>query len=220
MNNISEDSTEENTDDENEEDEAETADIEQNIQEQTTKPEDINEWLAGMKSSKNDEIDDMISYEELKKQVNSLNSEQRKVFDDAHNRIVADKDPFYLYISGDAGTGKSYLLTALIQGSKHLYRKSGDKISQPNVLIMAPSACAAYLVGGQTIHSALAMDATSNIYQPKIKTSAEQVSLAEKYQNLEIVFIDEVSMVGTNMLLAIHEALYQIKARKDKPFGG
>ena len=93
----------------------------------------------------------MISYQELKKQVNSLNNEQRKVFDDFNNRIVADKDPFYLYISGDAATGKSYLLTSLIQGAKYIYRKSGDLLSQPNVLIMAPSACAAYIVEGQTI---------------------------------------------------------------------
>ena len=88
MNKVSEDSIEENTDDEELEiEDSELSNTDQDVQEETTNPSDINEWLAGMNSQKKEEIKDMISYEELKKHVNSLNYQQRKVFDDFNNRF-------------------------------------------------------------------------------------------------------------------------------------
>jgi len=48
--------------------------------------------------------------------IQSLNDEQRKIFDDFVERIKdpTDEEPFYLYIGGKAGTGKSFLLKLLI----------------------------------------------------------------------------------------------------------
>ena len=46
-------------------------------------------------------------------------------------------------------------------------------------------------------------------------------SLRSKLSNLVLLIIDEVSMVGSNMLLEIHKRLQQIKAvLPDVPFGG
>ena len=203
-------------DDENEFDDEQ----EELMQEETTHPDDINEWLADLNATKKDVHMDILALDELKKKVNTLNSQQCQVFDDFLNQVVADKEQFFTYISGEAGTGKSYLLTTLIEGAKHMYRKSGDKVDEPRVLVMAPSANAAYIVGRKTIHSALAIDATSNMYQSKPKSAAQQVNLTEQYHNLEMIFIDEVSMVGTNMLQSVHQSLCEIKGDKSKPFGG
>ena len=50
--------------------------------------------------------------DEYLKNINSLNSQQRKIFDDFVERLKdpTDESPFYLYIGGEAGTGKSFLL--------------------------------------------------------------------------------------------------------------
>lgn len=46
-------------------------------------------------------------------------------------------------------------------------------------------------------------------------------SLRSKLSNLVLLIIDEVSMVGSNMLLEIHKRLQQIKTvLPDVPFGG
>ena len=41
--------------------------------------------------------------------------------------------------SGDAGTGKSFLFTTIIQAANHVLREEGDTIDQPRVLSLAPS---------------------------------------------------------------------------------
>ena len=68
---------------------------ENSLQEETTNTEDINDWLNDVNASKKEDTIDMITYDELKKRVNSLNFQQRKVFDDVQNRIITKQDPFY-----------------------------------------------------------------------------------------------------------------------------
>ena len=48
--------------------------------------------------------------------VGMLNEQQRKIFDDFVERINSgnNDDPFYTYICGEAGTGKSLLLRLMI----------------------------------------------------------------------------------------------------------
>ena len=60
----------------------------------------------------------MISYDELKKKVNSLNYQQRIFFDDFNNRIISDKEQFFAFISGDAGTGNNIGLSSAQQYKK------------------------------------------------------------------------------------------------------
>ena len=67
---------------------------ENSLQEETTNTEDINDWLNDVNASKKEDTIDMITYDELKMRVNSLNFQQRKVFDDVQNRIIATKYPF------------------------------------------------------------------------------------------------------------------------------
>ena len=45
----------------------------------------------------------------------------------------------YLFHSGDAGTGKSFLFNAIIHAAKHILREEGDSLDQPRVLNLAPS---------------------------------------------------------------------------------
>ena len=68
-----------------------------------------------------------------------------------------DDDPFYLYIGGEAGTGKSFLLKLMIDAVKQLGKRSGHELEKPVGITIAPTGVAAYLVNGTTIESALGM---------------------------------------------------------------
>ena len=70
-----------------------------------------------------------------------------------------------------------------------------------------------------TLHSALLLSLGRFGYQP---LSSERLNtLRTKLSNLLLLIIDEVSMVGSNMLLEIHRRLAQIKGVSgDVMFGG
>ena len=87
----------------------------------------------------------------------SLNTQQRKIFDDFVERITdqTENTPFYLYIGGEAGTGKSFLLRLMIEATNRLPHYSGQQLDKPFSITVAPTGVAAYIVNGSTIESAL-----------------------------------------------------------------
>ena len=73
-----------------------------------------------------------------------MNEQQRKIINDFVERINSgiEDDPFYLYIEGEAGTGKSYLLRLMIDAIKQLGKKSGRELEKPVSLRIAPTGIA------------------------------------------------------------------------------
>ena len=61
----------------------------------------------------------------------------------------------YLFITGNAGTGKSHLVKLLIEAVKIIKITPGNDIKKPPLLTMAPTANAAFIIGGRTIDSCL-----------------------------------------------------------------
>ena len=153
----------------------------------------------GLKNLK--QFTDVLEIEDLKRLISGLNSEQRKIHDDLCERECLtddNKKPFHVFIAGEAGTGKSYLTKVLMESFKHLHVKSGTQISKPNILCICPTANAAFIVGGQTIESALQLAGSNYTYK---KLSAErEADLRFKYEEVETIFIDEISMVGSGKL--------------------
>ena len=100
---------------------------------------------------------DIMSEDKFLEQVGMLNSQQRIIFDDFVERINSGEadDPFYTYIGGEAGTGKSFLLKLMIDAVKQYGRRLGRELDKPVSLTMAPTGVAAYLVNGSTIETAL-----------------------------------------------------------------
>ena len=88
------------------------------------------------------------------------------------------------------------------------------------VLLTAPTGVAAFNIDGMTLHSALLLGCTKySGFQPLSHDRLN--SLRTKLSHLMFVIIDEVSMVGSNMLLEIHKRLTQIKGvSNDVMFGG
>lgn len=108
----------------------------------------------------------------------------------------------HLFITGRAGTGKSTLL--------QVFRNTTKK----RVAVLAPTGVAALNVRGQTIHSFFG-------FPPKIITHKEihRRSNYRIYQNLDMIIIDEISMVRADMLDNINYFL-KINRQNRLPFGG
>ena len=82
------------------------------------------------------------------------------------------------------------------------------------VLLTAPTGVAAFNINGMTLHSALLLGRSKHTgFQPLGHETLN--SLRIKLSHLMLIIIDEVSMVGSNMLLEIHKRLQQIKGASD-----
>ncbi len=108
-----------------------------------------------------------------------------------------------IFITGKAGTGKSYLLK---------YFKDHTK---KDVLYTAPTGIAAINIGAVTIHSAFGFDNLKD-GTTYFKLSQDRIDIL---RNLEVLIIDEISMVRVDVLEQINKIL-QYYNFTNKPFGG
>ena len=144
---------------------------------------------------------DATSMLELRKGITSLNTQQRIIFDELCERCVYDDSEAkgsQVYLAGEAGTGKSHVINTLVPAIKHLSAKSGQDLDKrPSVLVLAPSATAAFLIDGKTIESGLGF--VMSKYGGYPEGSADKVSkMAFEYEDLALIIVDEISMVGSN----------------------
>lgn len=107
-----------------------------------------------------------------------------------------------VFITGPGGCGKSYTIERI----KFWAFKQGVKFA-----CLAPTGIAAYNVSGQTIHSFFPIDR-------KVYWNSRKV-LSEKLQDLELLIIDEISMVGCQLASQINDILQEYR-RNERPFGG
>ena len=193
---------------------------EENDYEETTTTEEMKDFEKDFEKWKKDgskgikylkQFTDVICPEELKKLICGLNSQQRKIFDDIIERetcISTEKEPYYVFIAGEAGTGKSHLTRVLMEALKSLNVTSGKEINKPSILAIAPTANAAFIIGGKTIESALGLEGTNYSYK---KLSADrEADLNYQYEDVSTIFIDEISMVGSGKLAKVNYRLQDI----------
>jgi ATP-dependent DNA helicase PIF1 len=108
-----------------------------------------------------------------------------------------------VFITGKAGTGKSTLLNYL--------RATTAK----QMVILAPTGVAALNVGGQTIHSFFRFPPT--LIDPQ---AIRRRGNAKLFQQLQLLIIDEVSMVRADVMDGIDTALRLYRNNPKTPFGG
>lgn len=106
-----------------------------------------------------------------------------------------------IFITGRAGTGKSTLL--------QLFRNTTRK----KCVVLAPTGIAALNVKGQTIHSFFGFPP-----RPLSKRDIKKRRNSRLYKNLEVLIIDEISMVRADMLDNIDYFL-RINRNINLPFG-
>ncbi len=128
-------------------------------------------------------------------------------------------DPLHVFITGGAGTGKSHLIKAIQYESMRLLSTVCRRPDNVCVLLTAPTGIAAYNLRAATIHSTFSIG--KDVRLPYTPLGEEKLnSLRVKYCDLQLLIIDEISMVDHNLLAYIHGRLRQIKQTGDlSPFG-
>jgi len=123
-----------------------------------------------------------------------------------------------ILLTGPAGTGKSFTIKYIIE-----LLKANNK----NVGLTATTGTAAFIIGGQTIHSYMGMgigeESIADIFI-KIKKKA---GIYRTLVELDVLIIDEVSMLDAALLEKISGILCYVKSHSlkdigllNKPFGG
>ena len=98
--------------------------------------------------------------EDFRQMVQMLKKEQKEFFYHVLHLIKTSDEPFYSFLSGGAGVGKSHLTEALYQAALKYYNtRAGCDFSEVKVLLLAPTGKAAYIVSKVTIHSTLGIAA-------------------------------------------------------------
>ncbi len=125
-----------------------------------------------------------------------LNQDFRQILSDL------DHSDANYFITGRAGTGKSTLLDLI------------KRTNKKTLAVLAPTGIAALNVGGQTIHSFFG-------FAPYIEdfTSIKKVAKFKMFQALELLIIDEVSMIRADLFDRMNIFL-QKNRKSNLPFGG
>ena len=145
------------------------------------------------------EKSDNNSAEENKKssvESSDLNPEKQEILD------IMENTNSNLFITGKAGTGKSYLLK--------FFRKNTSK----KVLYCAPTGIAALNIDGVTLHSAFGWN--NLIDDNEIILSANKISLLK---SIDTLIIDEISMVRVDVFNQIDKILKKAN-NSNTVFGG
>lgn len=121
-----------------------------------------------------------------------------------------------VFLTGKAGTGKTTFL-------KEIIRQTSKRFA-----VVAPTGVAAINAGGVTIHSFFQLPLCP--YLPDVKELVTEYQMPERMRSLrkervkilrtlDLLIIDEISMVRADILDAIDDILKRYR-RNDKPFGG
>lgn len=113
-----------------------------------------------------------------------------------------------VFLTGKAGTGKTTFLHTVKQ------------LSSKRLAVVAPTGVAAINAGGVTIHSLFQLPfgplVPGTLSRESKKFTREKIKL---FRTLDLLIIDEISMVRADVLDGIDEVLRRFRHRSD-PFGG
>jgi ATP-dependent DNA helicase PIF1 len=124
----------------------------------------------------------------------------------------AHPQPLRINIDGTAGTGKSFLISAI--STEMLNLASQDNKPNP-VIRIAPTGIAAFGINGMTAHSALSLPVKSS-FNPLIPSALAKFQ--QQWKEIKLLIIDEKSMIGRTMAGMMDSRLRQIVT--DEVMGG
>ncbi len=154
-------------------------------------------------------------------QMNTIQSMAQQTFTNQKLEFVEELVLYtdaHIFLTGRAGTGKTTFL-------KNLPLKTYKRM-----VVVAPTGVAAINAGGQTIHSFFQLPFGPQLPENALGRGYNAKTMAAQYQklnkkkinlmrSLDLLIIDEISMVRADVLDAIDAVLRRVR-RSQKPFGG
>ncbi|EJD36384.1 hypothetical protein AURDEDRAFT_74277, partial [Auricularia subglabra TFB-10046 SS5] len=127
----------------------------------------------------------------------TLNEEQAQAFRLVANHSLSRQgNPLRMMLSGPGGTGKSRVIQAL----KYWF----DMRNQSRRFrLCSYTGVAANNISGMTLHAALSLSRSNNGRM----SAGVKHDLTAMWDGVDYLFIDEVSMVGCNLLVDVSQAL-------------
>lgn len=137
--------------------------------------------------------------------------EKNEVFDLAYRFATETKENIFL--TGKAGTGKTTFLKYL----------KGN--CSKNIIVAAPTGVASINAGGVTLHSLFQLPfypflPTKQGKEGLLKQLKFNATRLQLLRKMELLVIDEISMVRCDVMDAIDTILRSVKRNYDQPFGG
>ncbi len=115
-----------------------------------------------------------------------------------------------VFLTGAPGSGKTYVLNQFIQAAKKAKKR---------VAVTASTGIAATHIGGTTIHSWSGLGIRDEISERDEKWLKDNDRLLKRYNNVDVLIIDEVSMIHGKRLDMVNQVCKWLR-ESDEPFGG
>ncbi|MBU2545102.1 AAA family ATPase [Patescibacteria group bacterium] len=115
-----------------------------------------------------------------------------------------------VYLTGPAGSGKTFLLNKYID----YLRKKNKKVG-----VTASTGIAATHMGGVTIHSWSGMGIKDSMTEGDLNKILKRSYLRKRFKNTEVLIIDEISMINS-FQFDLLDRICQAFKKKARPFGG
>jgi ATP-dependent DNA helicase PIF1 len=123
-----------------------------------------------------------------------------------------------ILITGPAGTGKSYTIKYIIELLKE---------NNKNIGLTATTGTAAFIIGGQTVHSFMGLGLCDGTLADIFINIKKNTIIYKRLVELDVLIIDEVSMLDSVLFEKISDIFSYVKSYSlndqellNKPFGG
>ena len=163
--------------------------------------------------------------ENMKVEMERMNTRQAEVFYSVRRWCIEkacgeNPDPFFLLLTGGAGVGKSHVVRCISYEASRILRNP-EHPGALKVLLAAPTGTAAFNINGSTLHHALSLPLWLPEPYQAISDNVLQ-DLRSNIEHIDILIIDEISMVHGKTLMYIHNRLQQLKNKRglSDAFGG
>ena len=191
----------------------------------------INQIINERPQSKNDSLNlkytkearkELLTNQQYNRYMQHLN-EQQKLVVMYHRKwcketVLALKQnkpikPYCLFLSGPGGVGKSHVVKLIHTDTVKLLQCAHQITAEDvTILLTAATGVAAHNINGITIHSAFMLNDRKSTHSTYYGLGADTLNTLQLHlEQLMVVIIDEISMIGAETLYKIHMRLQEIK---------